>query len=223
MMYKIIFIANISLVLYTIINVFKDQFNRRQRKYKEIIILDRSIDSLFHGLPSLAIFFIFLTFFIIRTRETYYILKEGYIDNIFQLLNVDYLDYLRRYFSDKAMLWQLYTIVRYKKDLITLITGGSCSFSDSLSHLYKGFQQNIIYESGILYNGLFIYWDQIVDYKWSNIYEKKYFIKGKYTDLILSLPKTIIFNLDKKVEIRVNYSDKELVNRVLEEKINKRT
>ncbi len=220
MVYVVFVVFNISIVLFTVISIYKDQSNRRRRKNTQIIVLNRNINYLLQGLASIVFFIIFSSLFISKIHWTYSIVNENYIDSVFQLLDFKHIASLRQYFYDNSMLREFHAIACYQADLLPILTWIIGCFCFSILYFYKGRQRNIIYEEGILEEGYLIKWDRILAYKWSNVYQKRYFMKGEYSDLILSLPKTKLFNLDNQVKLRVKSSDKEVVNRILEKKLN---
>ena len=93
------------------------------------------------------------------------------------------------------------------------------SFCYSIYYFYLWLQNDMIYETGVFANGSIIHWHEVIDYKWSNVYEKKLFHKGKYFDLILTLPN--IFALEREYKLIVNYDDRELVDDIFKKYANK--
>lgn len=209
----------IFIVLLTFARIFKNQFNRRSRRSKEVIKLNRNFNYLILGLIWFVIFIIWITLFSYRVQETCDVLNEDYIDNVFQLFNMEYLESLRNYFYKNLMISKLLTIVRYQNNLVKMISWILISLSISVWYLYSGWQKNIIYKSGILVNNRFLNWEKIIDYKWSDFYEKGVFEKNQYYDLILEIKKLKFLNLDNEIKIRVDYNKKEFIDNVLKQEI----
>jgi len=76
-------------------------------------------------------------------------------------------------------------------------------------------RKNAIYENGIMVNGKIINWHEVVSYEWGRDSKERLFKNEKYYELVLTFPKSKLCNLNKKVELQVNYHDKELVDHIL--------
>lgn len=220
MIEKIYIIFIICIVLFTIIRISKNQLDRKQRKNKEIIRLNRSLTNLTFGFIWVVFFIIWSSIFVNGAQKVYQLLNEEYINSIFQLLNVEYLKSLRRYFYENSMLMQLSVIAYYESNLLNMLTWIIGSFCVSILHFHMGGQKNAIYENGVLVNGKIVNWQEITNYKWSNDYKERLFKAEKYYDLIITLPKWKICDLDNKVKLQVNYDDKGSVDDILKKHVN---
>ncbi|SMB86100.1 hypothetical protein SAMN00017405_1116 [Desulfonispora thiosulfatigenes DSM 11270] len=217
MTYILFSILNIGLILFVLIKIYKDKKIRRQGKDKIIIELNKNLNSMIASLIWFVTFIILLRIFIIKTNEVYHLLHQDYINSIFQLFNLEYLEHLRKYFLDNNMTRELVTIVSYKSNILSTLTLIIVSFCSLILESYLGWQRNIVYEHGILFKSETISWNDIVDYQWSKVYKNNLLKKGVQYDLNISLQKVRFFYFNNEVKFIVNYEDKELVNRVLKE------
>ncbi|MHB8074880.1 hypothetical protein [Desulfosporosinus fructosivorans] len=147
-------------------------------------------------------------------------MNKGYINSIFQLLDVEYLEYLRKHFVENNMLNELITIIHYKNNLVNMLLGIFGSLACSILYLYRGRQQNVIYENGIFYNDHLLNWDKVISYRWRSDNKNEFFRKGKYCILEITLQQKRIdkfFKLDNpKIKLKVNCGDREIINGILE-------
>lgn len=220
MIEKIYIIFTICIVLFTVIYIIKNHFDRKQRKSKEIIRLNRSLTNLLFSFFWFAFFIIFLFIFIKNAQKVYHLLNQDYINNIFQLINVEYLKSLRMHFYENSMLMELSVIAYYQSNLLNMLTWIIGSFCIFILHINIGGQKNTIYEDGLMINGKIVNWKDITNYKWSNDYRKRLFKEEKYYKLIITLPKWKLSDLENKVKLLVDYEDKGLVNDIFEKHIN---
>ncbi|TGE37751.1 hypothetical protein E4K67_13640 [Desulfosporosinus fructosivorans] len=86
--------------------------------------------------------------------------------------------------------------------------------------MYRGWQQNVIYENGILYNDYLFNWDKVISYRWRSYNKNEFFRKGEYCILEITLQQKRIdkfFKLDNpKIKLKVNCGDREIINGILE-------
>ena len=167
----------ITTVFLTLFQIIKIKFNKRNRINEEIIYLNTNLYNFIFGFLYLISLIIWLILLKIEIQEVDYLLKQDYVSNVFQLLNFEYLENLRKYFYDNSMIMKNYYIVYFLKQLPYMLFWTNFSLWMSILFFYKGYQKNIIYETGILVNSAIIDWNKIIDYKWSNIYKKGYLIK----------------------------------------------
>jgi len=203
------------MIIVTVITIFKAEFDRKQRKNKEIIRLNWSLINLTYAFIWTALFITWLIIFINSVQKVYRLLNKEYIDSVFQLVNIKYLRSLRGYFFENYMLIHLNAIAHYESNFLLMLGWTIGSFCLSISHLHRGWQKNAIYENGILVNDKIINWHDIVSYGWSRSYKEGLFKNEKYYELVITLHKSKLCNLDNKVELQVNYHDKELVDHIL--------
>ncbi|MCC5910918.1 MAG: hypothetical protein JJT76_10830 [Clostridiaceae bacterium] len=208
------------IIIFTVINIFKYEFDRKRRKNKEIIRLNRSLTNLTVGFIWSVLFIIWSTIFINNAQKLYQLLNEEYIDSVFELLNVEYLRSLRRYFYENLMLTELNTIAYYESNFFGIVTWIIASFSLSVLYLQRGWHKNIIYENGVLINGKIIDWNEIINYEWGNGYKERLFKDERYYELKVTLPKSKLWDLDNKVKLKVNYDDKGLVDDIFKKLTN---
>lgn len=171
----------------------------------------------------IVIFITWSVLFFNSALKTYSILHEKYLVNVFQLLNYDYLDSLREYFFENTMVCHLLYLVPYHNSFYGMLTWIIGSLILSLFHFYLWLQKNTIYEDGILSNGKLTKWDEVIDYEWSNVYERKFPSKNSYYNMIITLKKIRLgdLDLDNKIKLKVPYNDKELVDDTFTKYINK--
>jgi len=212
MIEKAFIIFAICIIVFTAINIFKDEFDRKRRKNKQILRLNRSLTKLTYGFIWAVLFIIWSTLFINNAQKLYQLLNEEYLDSIFQLLNVEYLRNLRAYFYKNSMLIQLSVIAHYESNFFRMLIWIIGTFCLTISHFQRGWQKNVIYEDGVLVSGKIIKWDEVINYKWANDYKKSLFKDVKYYELTITLPKLKLFDLDNKVNIQVNCDDQGLVD-----------
>ncbi|WZL71972.1 hypothetical protein QBE52_12765 [Clostridiaceae bacterium 35-E11] len=217
MIEKVYIVLMIGVMLITFIGIFKNFVSRqRQQRNKEIIKLNKNLHFLALGLIWFIFFIIWSAIFINKVRDAYHLLHNDYINSVLQLINIEYLESLRNYFYKKSMLMELMTIVQYKKNLLNMLTWIVGSLCMAIFYLYIGWQENVIYDNGILIHNKVLNWREIIDYEWSNAYEKKLFQKGRYYDLILTLPRWKFFKLlDSEVKLRINHDNRERINNIL--------
>lgn len=143
--------------------ILKSQIYRRRRKGEEIIRLNRSSRFLVYGSVEFLLFLILLILFINNAYDVYQKLNGVYISSVFQLLNIQYLESLRKYFFENSMLIELTTIVFYQKSLINTLFAIFGVFTISMFDFYIGWQRNIIYDNGILLNDKIVDWHKVTD------------------------------------------------------------
>lgn len=206
---------SIFIIGFIAINIFKVEFDRKQRRNKEILSLNRNVTYLTYGFIWAILFIIWSTLFINNTQKLYQLLNEEHLDSIFQLFNIEYLRDLRAYFLKNSMLSQLIAIAHYESNFFRMLIWIIGTLCLAISHLHRGWQKNVIYEYGVLVNGKIIKWEEVISYKWVNDYKKRLFRNMKYYELTITLPKLKFFDLDNKVKIQVSYDDQGLVDGIL--------
>ncbi|TGE37752.1 hypothetical protein E4K67_13645 [Desulfosporosinus fructosivorans] len=117
--YLIFFIVIINVLIFT--RIFMSQFYKRKRKNEEIIRINRNLYNFIDGFAWLLLLIIFFSLFFDSSYKLYYLLNKGYINSIFQLLDVEYLEILRKHFVENNMLNELITIVHYKNNLVRML------------------------------------------------------------------------------------------------------
>ncbi len=209
----------ITTVFLALFQICKIKFNKRNRINEEIIYLNKNLYNFIFGLANFICAIASIICFIYEAQDIYKLLKVDYISNVFQLLNFEFMEELREYFFENTMIIQLYHIVKFLNNAPNLIFWFNFNLWISILFFYKGFQKNIIYETGILFNSAIIDWNKIIDYKWSNVHKKRILDKGEYYNLVLILPK--FYDLNHEVKLRVNYNDRDNVDDILKKYTNK--
>ncbi|MBP1925101.1 hypothetical protein J2Z76_000958 [Sedimentibacter acidaminivorans] len=219
MIYKVYIAIMITIVFLALFQIFKIEFNKRNRINEEIIYLNKNLYNFIFGLANFICAIASITCFIYEAQDIYRLLKIDYISNVFQLLNFEFMEELREYFFQNTMITQLNHIVNFLNNAPNLIFWFNFNLWISILFFYEGFQKNLIYKKGILVNSAIIDWNKIIDYKWSNVYKRRIFDKGEYYNLVLTLPK--FYDLNHEVKLRVNYNDRDKVDDILKKYTNK--
>ncbi len=224
MNYQLYIMLIICIILFTLIAIIKGQWDKKQIKIKEqeLLVINKnlSLSNLNISLIWFLLFIVWSILFITSFKETYDLLNKDYLNSIFQLFNFQYLEELRRYFFDNNLIRELSTTVYYLYKVLNMLTWTIGTLCISIFHFYTRSQNNVIYEKGILNNGKMLSWDKIIHYSWSDYYQRKVFQKGRYYDLILTLPKVKLIEFDNEIKIRIDYDLKERVNEILEKYTN---
>lgn len=137
----------------------------------------------------------------------------GYINNIFLLFNMNFMDNLMNYFADEGLVVELITILQFMNTFLTSCFLIIFLFCKAGLDFYLGGKYITIYIDGILKNEIFWYWKEFIGFKWSDILEYKFFKKGKYYKLILITNSK--YDIKGELKLNVEYEDKEYVNNIL--------
>ncbi|NBG86875.1 hypothetical protein [Isachenkonia alkalipeptolytica] len=209
----IIFVS--GMILLTIISVLKINVDRKQREDQELIRLNRNTTDLIMGFIWTALFIVWSAVFSYIALNVYQGLSEEYMDSFSQLFDIEYLSSLRLYFSENLMLSELSTIAYLENNFFMMLSWMIGTLCLSIIFIHRGLQKNKIYKNGILVNNKFVNWEKVNNYEWSKIYEKSLFKKNKYYELIVSLPEAKLWNSKNKVNLEVDYNNKERVENML--------
>ncbi|SFH18980.1 hypothetical protein SAMN05660649_04216 [Desulfotomaculum arcticum] len=219
---KVFFLFIAGIVSFTLIQIITDQIKRKRIRDKIILKLNRNYSQLLLGLIWLAFFLIWSFLLITEAQELYHSLGSTYINSVYQVLDLGYLQSLRSYFYENSMLRELNNIASYQHQLpskLVWVFGSACL---SILYFYKGCRHIEFIDNGIFLSGQIIRWDEIINFKWSS--EKKPLGKNdRYYDLLLTLKKSKLiafFGVHNQLEIKVNMKNKDIVNSLLESHIN---
>jgi len=215
-MSRSVFIIFVSvMILFTIIRVLKISFDRKRRKDKELIRLNRSTTDLTFGFIWTALFIVWSGIFIYHAQNVYQLLSQEYMDSFFQLFDIEFLSDMSLYFSDNFMFEEFSTIAYYENNFFSMLSWMIGTLCLSIIFFQRGLQKNTIYKNGILTDSKFINWENMNNYQWSNVYEKSILKSEKYYELMVTLSKSKPWNLNNKVKVEVDYNDKEIVEDII--------
>jgi len=204
---KLYFISIIAIIIITLSEIY---INKR-RKNREIIKLSGSLSRFIYGKIYLTLFIIFFIILLNNFLKIYKLLGNDYDLSFFQLLNFEYIDNLIRSYEEKNIIKHI-EISIYEHQIYKSLLWIVFTLCQSISNLYIWYHKNIIYESGILINGILIAWQEIDDYRWGGSYENKFFEKGNYYELS-------IIKKRGSISLRVKYDDKNQVDEILKKYI----
>ena len=151
-----------------------------------------------------------------KHREKLINSADKYIEDFFQIFDEDYINSLRKYFVDNAMVAHLLVTVQYFIKIPRFVFLTVLMLSYSIYYCYIGFKPNIIYEDGILINNTLYKWDNIKGFEWGELRERE---NKAYYDLTVNLPKLYDLNADKK--LRINADDRDKISQILNDNIEK--
>ncbi len=211
MIQNVYFLIIIVTILLTLIQIYRNKVVRNKRQNIELIKLSRSLSSFIFGIVFLTIGMIWFFMLLNNYFKLYNLIGDDYDRSIFQLFNFKYIENLRLYYYEKNIIKHLYLSI-YQSQLYRSLLWITSSFCYSIFNFYIWYQQNTIYESGILISGKLLAWKKIIDYKWDSAYEKRFFEKGNHYDLI-------IITESETINLNVNFDDKNQVDEILKKYI----
>ncbi|WMJ76419.1 MULTISPECIES: hypothetical protein [unclassified Sedimentibacter] len=211
--YKIYAVLIILTFGFTFFEIFNISSRIKKRLIEEIIILNYNISNFIYAFIYIIILISWLVLLNNKIRNVNFLIAGNYIRNIFQLLDFEALRSAKEYFYENNMVAHFYQTVIFIKDFPNYLFWSSFSLCMSILFLYKGFQKNRIYESGIMHNCKIIKWPGIKNYIWSDPYKSKVLDKNEYCKLIIDLP--TFFNLNTKVKLKIKCETKDAVDNIL--------
>lgn len=213
-MRKIDVVLMIVFIIVFTYSIVKSQMVLRKIKKMEFYRADNKING--ETILGLVIFVYFLLA-CVRTKQSitklYDLLKKDYLSSIYQLFDFSYLKYMAQYFIENEMYVHSVQTNLLRNEMIKNLSIIILFLPMSILYIYRGWNKNIVYEDGILYHDRLYKCAKIKGLKWSESYDKKYFCKGKYYNLMVSLPK--LYDLDMQLKLRIKYDDKEKVDHIL--------
>lgn len=208
--YRNMVLFMIALLLLTVREVAVTQIGKMKRKDSEIISLNKKFSIV--GL----MYLVFLVFWIVLTAKNvlkvYHLLKYDYVDSIFQMFNLSYMDNLiEGFFNDNDHVWYFRTY-DYMFNLTNGLYWMFFSLNMLIMYFYRGAIGTIIYEEGITDSGNFFKWEKFKEYYCCGPY-KKTFKEGTYYKFIFSRP-TLFFK-DNTLVLNVDSEYKEAVDKAV--------
>lgn len=163
-----IIVLIIAIIAFTFGLIYK-----RMKDYKKVEILKLvslgKINALKNGFIFNLIFFIvYLGIFIYKTNKVYQILNQEYLENIFQLFSINYLEPLMTYFYEKEMLFEFFRVNQFRNEFLFSLVPIIAEFCIFTYRFYLTKVENLIYSYGLLLNGKLTPWDTIKSYQWQD-------------------------------------------------------
>ncbi|MEL7648700.1 MAG: hypothetical protein AAGU76_11440 [Sedimentibacter sp.] len=208
--YKYMFLLMFAFLLLTVREVAVIQFGRMKRKDSEIISLNKKFSIVGFMYLVFLVFWIVLT--AINVLKVYHLLKYDYVDSIFQMFNLSYMDNLiEGFFNNNDHVWYLRTY-DYMSNLTNGLYWMFFSLNMSLMYCYRGSVGTIIYEEGITDSGNFFKWEKFKGYYSCGPY-KKSFNEETYYKFIFNRP--TFFSKDNTLVLNVHSEYKEAVEKAV--------
>lgn len=121
---------------------------------------------LFMGVIWGAICLFWIFFYISNLPDIQHLFDDGYIKNVFQLFDLNYLEDLQNYFTEKQMLSELVDIVYYRSITFKAVTWTIISGGSAFIYLYRGLQRQKICSNVLATYGGNFRWDDALEYSW---------------------------------------------------------
>lgn len=208
--YKYMFLLMIAFLLLTVREVAVIQIGRMKRKDSEVISLNKKLSIV--GLMYLVLLVIWIVITAKNVIKVYHLLKYDYVDSIFKMFNLSYMDNLiEGFFNNNDHVWYLRTY-NYMSNLTNGLYWMFFSLNMSLMYFYRGAVGTIIYEEGITDSGNFYKWGKFKGYYCCGPF-KKTFREGTYYKFIFIRP--TFFSSDNTLVLNVDSEHKEAVEKAL--------
>lgn len=209
MLQRLYFTLIIAFIILTLSQIYISE--NKRRKNREIIKLSGILKRFVYGIIYLTFFIIFFIFMLNDFLKIYKLISNDYDLSFIQLFNFNYIDNLIGGYGEKNIVKHTYISI-YKDQIYKSLLWLVITLCQSIYNFYIWYHKNIIYESGILIDGIMIPWQEIDDYKWGGSYENKFFEKGTYYEL------NIIKKKDS-ISLKVKHDDKNQVNEILKKRV----
>lgn len=174
---------------------------RIKRRNSEKIVLNKKVSIM--GLVNFLLFITWVVLITIDVLKAYKILNKGYLDSIFQMFDLVYMDNIMDRFLENGDLGRHLHISSYVVNFTSGLLWGVFFLCNSIFNFYNGAVGNIIYKEGILISDHFYIWKKFKGYYWSGPYNKS-FKDGAYYKLLFKFPKfyykgnEMVLNVDEK-------------------------
>ncbi len=219
-MYSTIYLSlSVIVIFWSSFLIYRTGVKERQKRNSELIRLNSkfsiNINILFSWI-FLTLGILIIYFLYDAVSKSNVLFRDKYIEDFFQIFDEDYINSLRKYFVDNAMVAHLLVTVQYFIKIPRFVFLTVLMLSYSIYYCYIGFKPNIIYEDGILINNTLYKWDNIKGFEWGELRERE---NKAYYDLTVNLPKLYDLNADKK--LRINADDRDKISQILNDNIEK--
>lgn len=181
---------------------------------KELFIIEKNNTKILSGFICFFVAILWLAAFIIVLIYTYHKFNYlGHINNIFQLLNIRYMNALIDHFANEGLSVELLEILQYVEIFVTNVFWIILLFSKAGLDFYLSRKYTTIYRDGILIKENFWDWKEFIGFRWSEPLEYKFFKKGKYYKLTLTAKSN--HDINSEVKIKVKCEDKADVDNII--------
>jgi hypothetical protein len=200
----------VLLLLIGVKEIVWTQIGRIKRKDSEIIVLNKKLSML--GLIYLVLLIVWIVLATKNVLKAYNLLKYDYVDSIFQMFNMQYMENLiEGFFKNNDYVWYFQTY-NYTSNFSRGLYWMAFSLSMSMTFLYRGAVGTIIYEDGITDSGNFYKWEKFKGYYCCGPY-KKTVREGTYYKFIFNRP--TFFSKDNTLVLNVSSEYKEAVEKTV--------
>lgn len=197
-------------IIYTTYSIIKNISQRKKREDFLIMQLDNTSNFAWFYLILVLIWITMLTK---DVSSMYSMLKGEHLNSIFQLFNLKYIESLSNYFYENNMKIEYYETLHYPNDFMNsvymIISFVCLIISDTNREKVK----IALFQDGVLVKDKFYDKDKFLQYEWGGAYENTRFFKGTYCNLVFTMDS--IFQSNRELAVRVNYSDKEKIDKIL--------
>jgi hypothetical protein len=212
--------ASVSMLFYSIISAFSIIYTtysikkiisqRKKREYFLFMQLNNKFNFAW-------IYLIFVIIWIgILTKDIssmHRILKGEYLSSIFQLFNPKFVESLSIYFYENDKTIEYYETLRYPNDFMNSLYMIITSICLLILDVYREKVKIALFQDGVLVKDKFYKKDKLLQYEWGGAYENTMFFKGIYCNLVFKMDS--IFQSNRELAVRVNYSDKDKIDNIL--------
>lgn len=204
----VLMIAFVLLIAVTDITVSRIRI--RKRKDSEIIVLNKKLSIM--GLIYLGLLILWIFLAAKNFLEVYRILKKDYIDSVFQMFDLQYMESISEGFLNNKEYYMHLETSYYLSSMTKRLYWMALTLSMCVTCFYRGVLGTIIYEEGISVSDVFHKWEKFEGYYSCGPY-KKSFNEETYYKFIFKLPK--FYDLDKTLVLNVDSEDKDAVEKAV--------
>lgn len=212
--------ASVSMLFYSIVSAFSIIYtaysiNKNislRRKREDFLLMQLDNKSNFAWFY-LILVIIWIGIFTKDISSMHRMLNGEYLNSIFQLFNLKYIESLSNYFYENDKMIEYYETLRYPNDfmnsLYMIITSACLLILDTNREKVK----IALFQDGVLVKDKFYHKDKLLQYEWGGAYENTMFFKGIYCNLVFEMDS--IFQSNRELAVRVNYSHKDKIDNIL--------
>lgn len=200
----------VLLLLIGVKEIVSTQIGRIKRKDSEIIALNKKLSIV--GLAYFVLLIVWIVLTIKSVLEVYNLLKYDYVDSIFQMFDLQYMENLIQGFFKNNNHVLYFRTYDYTSNFTRGLYWMALSLSMSMTYLYRGAVGTIIYEEGITDSGNFFKWEKFQGYYCCGPYKKTY-REGTYYKFIFNRP--TFFSKDNTLVLNVDSEYKEAVEKAV--------
>jgi len=212
--------ASVSMLFYSIVSAFSIIYtaysinkNISLRRKKEDYLIVQLNNKYNFAWFYLILVIIWITMFTKEISSMYNMLKREYLNSIFQLFNPKYIESLSNYFYENDKMIEYYETLHYPNDFMNSLYMIIASVCILILDINKEKVKIALFQDGVLVRDKFYNKDKLLQYEWGGAYENKMFFKGIYCNLVLYMDS--IFQSNRELAVRVNYSDKDKIDNIL--------